>query len=190
MFARVLSAELVAMPTLDPVPAAVLIALIFNVRITVWAIVETCDDTTLLRPMKLPVKVLRLVLFTVASPKAVDAVVEIPGIVAVSSVSPVMLLTDVETTLLKPVKLPVRVLRDVLVWVATLEPTPAAVEMLLILSVKITVCAIVETCVETTLLKLMKLSVRVLRDVLVVITTGRKLLTAEERSSIAASAPL
>jgi hypothetical protein len=83
-----------------------------------------------------------------------------------------------------------RVLSAVLVWVATLEAVPAAVEILLIFRVRITVCAIVETCVETTLLKPMKFSVRVLRDVLVVITTGRKLLTAEERSSIAASAPL
>ncbi len=144
----------------------------------------------LLSPRKLPVRLLNPVEFKVASPKAVDAVVEIPGIVAVSSVNPVMLLTDVETTLLKPVKLPVRVLRDVLVALATLDAVPAAVEMLLMFSVRITVCAIVDTCVETTLLKPMKLPVRVLRDVLVVITTGRKLLTAEERSSIAASAPL
>ncbi len=76
-----------------------------------------------------------------------------------------------------------------LVCVATLEPVPAAVEIVLIFRVKITVCAIVETCVETTLLRPMKSPVRVLRDVLVVITTGRKLLTADDRSAIAARAP-
>ena len=62
------------------------------------AIVDCCVDTMLLRPKKLPVKLLNPVEFKVARPKAVDAVVEIPGIDVVSSVSAVILLTLVETT--------------------------------------------------------------------------------------------
>jgi hypothetical protein len=62
------------------------------------AIVDCCVETMLLRPKKLPVKLLNPVEFNVAIPKAVDAVVEIPGIDVVSRVSAVMLLTLVLTT--------------------------------------------------------------------------------------------
>jgi hypothetical protein len=61
-------------------------------------IVDCCVDTMLLRSKKLPVKLLKPVELRVAIPKAVDAVVEIPGIDVVSSVSAVILLTLVETT--------------------------------------------------------------------------------------------
>ena len=54
------------------------------------AIVDTCVETTLLRPMKAPVRVLRDELVVVAIPRAVDAVVEIPGMPAVVNANPLI----------------------------------------------------------------------------------------------------
>ncbi len=101
-----------------------------------------------------------------------------------------MLLVFVETTLLTPLKLAARALKADEVCVATLEPVPAAVEISLIFSVRVAVCAIVDAWVETTLLKAVKLAVSVLMLVLFIATTGISVETAEERFSIAARAPL
>ena len=102
MAAKVLSAVEVAVPTLDPVPAAVEISLIFSVSITIFAIVDTCVETAVLSPTNDAVNVLRPVEFVAASAAVVEIRVLIPGSDAVARKRLVMLLVFVETTLLTP----------------------------------------------------------------------------------------
>ncbi len=170
----VLSAVEVALPTEYAVPAAVLIARISCVNETRLPIVETWVEMTVLRPTTLEPRTLRAVDAPVAMPRAVDAVVETPGMPAVRRATALIVETWVLTTLLKPIKEAVMVLSPVEFVVArtialpptvdALYATPRAVEAVVLMpgieAVRSATALIVDTCVETTLLSDVKEVVR------------------------------
>jgi hypothetical protein len=140
---RVLRAEEVSLPTEYAVPAAVLIARISCVKETILVIVDTCVDTMLLTPAILEPRTLRPVDAPVATPRAVEAVVEMPGMAAVAKAIPVIVETWVDTILLRPMKEPLRVEREVLVLLVSVRTLPATV--LALYAVPRAVEAVVET---------------------------------------------